>query len=430
MKKISVKLAVAFIILIFLSSLLSFLTSAFYMPNLQQEIKESQEAIGILIKDLSEKTDLSNEEISDIISWYTYETSILTHEEEAYINEQEYLILLDGGMIHKPFRRFSGVSTYLMIDDDIMRIQLRQNQNIWKIAASRIWFPGISFVIIGSVLIIFVVRHAVRPIIKLTNATREITLGNFDVEINYNNKDEIGQLTTNFNRMINELKKIDTLRKDFVSNVSHEFKTPIASIQGFAQLLQQDDLSDENRKEYARIISEESSRLSHLTSSMLKLSKLENQEIIQKHKGFYLDEQIRKCILLLEPEWSKKLIDWDIELDRAMITADEELLQQVWINLLSNAIKFSSNNGKIIVSLKHLKEGVEVSIRDFGKGMSSKTKERIFEKFYQGEEAHDVEGSGLGLSLVKRILDLHGAQINVESSLGEGSEFSVTLNIN
>ena len=430
MKKISVKLAVAFIILIFLSSLLSFLTSAVYMPNLQQEIKESQEAIGILIKDLSEKTDLSNEEISDIISWYTYETSILTHEEEAYINEQEYLILLDGGMIHKPFRRFSGVSTYLMIDDDIMRIQLRQNQNIWKIAASRIWFPGISFVIIGSVLIIFVVRHAVRPIIKLTNATREITLGNFDVEINYNNKDEIGQLTTNFNRMINELKKIDTLRKDFVSNVSHEFKTPIASIQGFAQLLQQDDLSDENRKEYARIISEESSRLSHLTSSMLKLSKLENQEIIQKHKGFYLDEQIRKCILLLEPEWSKKLIDWDIELDRAMITADEELLQQVWINLLSNAIKFSSNNGKIIVSLKHLKEGVEVSIRDFGKGMSSKTKERIFEKFYQGEEAHDVEGSGLGLSLVKRILDLHGAQINVESSLGEGSEFSVTLNIN
>jgi len=430
MKKISVKLAVAFIILIFLSSLLSFLTSAFYMPNLQQEIKESQEAIGILIKDLSEKTDLSNEEISDIISWYTYETSILTHEEEAYINEQEYLILLDGGMIHKPFRRFSGVSTYLMIDDDIMRIQLRQNQSIWKIAASRIWFPGISVVIIGSVLIIFVVRHAVRPIIKLTNATREITLGNFDVEINYNNKDEIGQLTTNFNRMINELKKIDTLRKDFVSNVSHEFKTPIASIQGFAQLLQQDDLSDENRKEYARIISEESSRLSHLTSSMLKLSKLENQEIIQKHKGFYLDEQIRKCILLLEPEWSKKSIDWEINLDRAMITADEELLQQVWINLLSNAIKFSSNNGKIIVSLKHLKEGVEVSIRDFGKGMSSKTKERIFEKFYQGEEAHDVEGSGLGLSLVKRILDLHGAQINVESSLGEGSEFSVTLNIN
>ncbi|MBP2026476.1 signal transduction histidine kinase [Acetoanaerobium pronyense] len=430
MKKISVKLAVAFIILILLSSLLSFLTSAVYMPNLQQEIKESQEAIGILIKDLSEKTDLSNEEISDIISWYTYETSILTHEEEAYINEQEYLILLDGGMIHKPFRRFSGVSTYLMIDDDIMRIQLRQNQNIWKIAASRIWFPGISFVIIGSVLIIFVVRHAVRPIIKLTNATREITLGNFDVEINYNNKDEIGQLTTNFNRMINELKKIDTLRKDFVSNVSHEFKTPIASIQGFAQLLQQDDLSDENRKEYARIISEESSRLSHLTSSMLKLSKLENQEIIQKHKGFYLDEQIRKCILLLEPEWSKKSIDWEINLDRAMITADEELLQQVWINLLINAIKFSSNDGKIIVSLNHLKEGVEISIRDFGKGMSSKTKERIFEKFYQGEEAHDVEGSGLGLSLVKRILDLHGAQINVESSLGEGSEFSVTLNIN
>lgn len=430
MKKISVKLALLFILLILLSSLLSFITSAVYMPNLQQEMKESQESIGILIQDLSSQTNLNNQEIANIISWYTYETSILSENEFSYISDEELNLLKNGEMVHKPSRRFSGVSTYLLLGDDIMRIQLRQNQNIWKIAASRTWFSGITFVVIGSFLIIFVVKHAVRPLVKLTNATKEITDGNFDVEINYNSNDEIGQLTTNFNRMVGELKKIDTLRKDFVSNVSHEFRTPIASIQGFAKLLQEDDISHDNRKEYAKIIFEESSRLSHLTSNMLKLSKLENQEIIQKHKGFYLDEQIRKCILLLEPEWSEKLTDWDIELDRAMITADEELLQQVWINLLSNAIKFSSNNGKIIVSLKHLKEGVQVSIRDFGKGMSSDTKERIFEKFYQGEEAHDVEGSGLGLSLVKRILDLHGAQIDVQSSPGEGSEFIIILNIN
>lgn len=429
MKKISVKLALLFIILILLSSLLSFITSAIYMPNLQQEIKESQESIGVLIQDLSEQTNLNNKEIANIISWYTYETSILNKDDFFDITDEELDLLKAGEMIHKPSRRFSSVSTYLLLDDDIMRIQLRQNENIWRIAASRTWFSGITFVLIGSFLIIFVVKHAVRPIIKLTNATKEITDGNFDVEINYSSNDEIGQLTRNFNRMVSELRKIDTLRKDFVSNVSHEFKTPIASIQGFANLLQEDNLSDENRKEYAKIIFEESSRLSHLTSNMLKLSKLENQEIIRKYNRFYLDEQIRKSILLLEPEWEKKKINWDINLDRAMIYGDEELLQQVWINLISNAIKFSNQEGKIIVNLKHIEDGIRVSIKDFGKGMSNETIDRIFEKFYQGEESHDIEGSGLGLSIVKRIIDLHGGDIKVESLPLKGSEFIVFLNI-
>ena len=427
MKRISVKLAIAFIVLILLSSLLSFVTSAVFMPNLQHEIRESQEAIGTLIVDLSQKTDLTSQEIVEMTSWFTYHTRIAEAGEAQVLDEEDMETIKEGGMVNKQARRLHGVSTYFMLGDDLIQIQLKPDHTVWKMAASRIWFSGISFVIIGSILIIFVVRHSVRPIIKLTNATREIADGNFDVKIDHRSKDEIGQLTNNFNRMVSELKQMDTLRKDFVSNVSHEFKTPIASIQGFARLLQKDDLPEEDRKEYARIIVEESGRLSHLTSNMLKLSKLENQEIIQKHERFYLDEQIRKSILLLEPEWEKKEIRWDIELDRAMISGDEELLQQVWINLIGNAIKFSDQGGRILVELQHTREGVQIFVKDDGRGMTKQTKARIFEKFYQGEEAHGIEGSGLGLPLVKRIVDLHDGKVEVESEPEKGAAFTVLL---
>ncbi len=427
MKRISVKLAIAFIFLILLSSLLSFITSAVFMPSLHHEIRQSQGAIRVLVRDLSERTDLSNEEIAEITSWFTYETRILEADEATELDEEELQRIREGGVVDKPSRRFQGVSTYFFLDDDILQIQLQPDHTVWKMAASRFWFSGISFVIIGSILIIFVVRHAVKPIIKLSDATREIANGNFDVSIDHHSKDEIGQLTKHFNQMAGELKQMDTLRKDFVSNVSHEFKTPIASIQGFARLLQKDDLREEDRKEYARIIVEESGRLSHLTSNMLKLSKLENQEIIQKYERFYLDEQIRKSILLLEPEWEKKDIQWDIELDRAMICGDEELLQQVWINLIGNAIKFSDQGGRVLVQLQHKKEGVQIFVKDAGRGMSKQTKVRIFEKFYQGEEAHGIEGSGLGLPLVKRIVDLHDGKIEVESESERGSQFTILL---
>lgn len=429
MKRISFKLAVAFIVLIVLSSLLSFVTSAVFMPNLQHEIRESQEAIATLIMDLSKNTTLTSQEIVEMTSWFTYHTRIAGDLEVKALEAAEIDIMEQGGMVNKPTRRFRGVSTYFMVGDDLIQIQMEPDNTLWKMAASRIWFSGISFVIIGSVLIIFAIRHSVRPIIKLTNATREIANGNFDVEINHQSKDEIGQLTNNFNQMVSELKQMDTLRKDFVSNVSHEFKTPIASVQGFARLLQKDDLSDAERKEYARIIVEESGRLSHLTSNMLKLSKLENQEIIQKHQRFFLDEQIRKSILLLEPEWEKKNIQWDIELDRAMICGDEELLQQVWINLIGNAIKFSPDGRRVFVGLQHMELGVRICVKDEGRGMTAQTKARIFEKFYQGEEAHGVEGSGLGLSLVKRILELHDGKIEVESQVEQGTEFIVLLPI-
>ena len=184
------------------------------------------------------------------------------------------------------------------------------------------------------------------------------------------------------------------------------------SIQGFAKLLMSESLPDEERKEYAAIILEEASRLTNLSSNILKITKLENQEIVEKRTLFPLDEQIRKSILLLEPAWSKKNIEFDLDLEKSQFSGDEELLQQVWINLLDNAIKFSNESGIISVRLRQNKKNVTVEIADNGIGMNEETKKRLFEKFYQGDKSRG--GRGLGLSLVKRILDLYGGKISVE----------------
>jgi signal transduction histidine kinase len=263
----------------------------------------------------------------------------------------------------------------------------------------------------------------------LNRAVQEVAKGNFDVKVDNKSTDEVGQLTKNFNKMAMELKRIEYLRKDFINSVSHEFKTPLASIQGFAKLLQKGNLSEVEKQEYADIIVEETDRLSRLSSNILRLSSLDNKEIIDRTTLFSLDEQIRKVILLLEHEWNKKNIDFDIELDEIQYQGDEELLQQVWINLLNNAIKFSNANSSITVRSNKTASTVNIEISDTGIGMSEETMLRIFERFYQGDQAHSNDGNGLGLSLVKRILDLCNGSIHVKSKLNEGSTFTVELPI-
>ena len=236
----------------------------------------------------------------------------------------------------------------------------------------------------------------------------------------------MGHLIENFNIMIKELGKIEMLRKDFISNVSHEFKTPLSSIQGFATLLKNTNLTDE-QKEYTNIIIDESSKLAKLTSNILSLSKLETHDTAFDKKTFFLDEQLRHCLLLLDSKMQEKNINLDIDFEKVKYYGSEELLEQVWINLLENAIKYSNNNGNIYVSCGIKKQHIEVSIRDTGIGMSKETMERIFEKFFQGDKAHSSEGNGLGLALVKRIIDIVGGTIEVESKLGAGSVFTVSL---
>jgi len=227
--------------------------------------------------------------------------------------------------------------------------------------------------------------------------------------------------------MVHELSSIETLRNDFVSNVSHEIKTPIASIQGFAKLIQDKNLNDDERSEFTDIIISELSRLSKLTSNILKLSKLENQEVITGKAEFALDEQIRCAILIMEPEWSEKGIDLDIDLDKVSIIGNEDLLQQVWLNIIGNAIKFTEKGGTIGIKLMDLQDKIVIKVSDNGVGMNEETQRHIFDKFYQGDKSHLSKGNGLGLSLVKRIIELCDGEIKVRSKLYYGTTFTIGL---
>lgn len=217
------------------------------------------------------------------------------------------------------------------------------------------------------------------------------------------------------------------LRKDFVSNVSHEFKTPITSIKGFAKLIRDGQLSNDQLLEYSDIIVNESERLSLLSSNLLKLSELDSKMIREQSTSFSLDEQIRKTILILEVQWSKKEIEFDIDLEQISITGDEHLLQEVWLNLIQNAIKFSNQNGIIKIGLYKNGDMVKVIITDHGIGIAEEDKQRIFERFYKGDKSRSKDGNGLGLVIAKKIVELSGGKLFFESELGKGTTFTVEL---
>ena len=295
----------------------------------------------------------------------------------------------------------------------------------------------------GNVLFITLIATAVyglwkyyrivKPVNRILEGTERISNGDFTQKIPLIHKkeesfNEFDLIIQNLNRMSNDLSGIETLRTDFIANVSHELKSPLAVIQNYAVLLQSGDLSKEEISEYSRSITESARHLSGLISNILKLNKLENQDIFPEFKEFDLSEQVIQSILNYESIWESRniSIDTDIE-DNVRITGDEDLLSAVWNNLLSNALKFTEDNGEIKVSLKKDGEWTTVVIQDNGCGMDQKTMEHIFEKFYQGDTSHAAKGNGLGLALVKRILDIHGADITVESNVGQGSTFTVTL---
>lgn len=279
--------------------------------------------------------------------------------------------------------------------------------------------------IIGILLVIVVARHIINPIKKINNATKSVAKGDFTVNLETSRKDEIGELTRNFNKMVKELNSIEYLSKEFMSNVSHEFKTPIASIQGFAKLLDDDSINEEDKKEYISIIIEESERLANLSSNIKNLSKIENEEFFNKDEEIILDEQIRKCIIILNQKLEDKNIDISMNDISVKVFGNEDLLEQVWINLINNSIKYNNENGKIEVILDEDKDYTIVEIKDNGIGIEKEKQDRIFEKFYQVDKSHSTEGSGLGLAIVKEILDLHGAKIILESEYEVGTSFKV-----
>jgi len=271
-----------------------------------------------------------------------------------------------------------------------------------------------------------------KPARELAEATAKVADGDFSVYVptvhTADKYDYLDIMILDFNKMVEELGSIETLKTDFVSNVSHEMKTPIAVIKNYAELLQSDHITEAERKEYAAIVEDAAGRMSTLISNILRLNKLEHQRITASIQPYDLTRQLYDCILQFETVLDEKELELDVDTeDRARVNADESLMVLVWNNLLSNAVKFTGHGGTVKVVQRTFGSTVKVTISDTGCGMSDETVKHIFDKFYQGDTSHSGEGNGLGLALVKRVLELMDGDISVESTEGEGSSFTVTL---
>lgn len=272
-----------------------------------------------------------------------------------------------------------------------------------------------------------------KPVKKILKATEQIAEGNFHISIQprnvpSNRYNEFDLIIENLNVMAKELESTEILRHDFISNVSHEFKSPLAAIQNYSVLLQDTSLSEEKRAEYVKAVNYSCIRLTSLINNILKLNKLENQQIFQKPKKFDLSEQLCTCMLGFETIWDRKNINISTDIDQDIfVKSDEELLSLVWNNLLSNALKFTDGGGTVLVSLKKEEGKAVVRVADTGCGIEDEKQKHIFEKFYQADSSHAVEGNGLGLSLVKAVLDKVGGEITMKSELGKGTEFTVKI---
>ena len=271
-----------------------------------------------------------------------------------------------------------------------------------------------------------------RPVRKIIKAAEQMMKGDFSVRIpplhGIANADGFGVIADYFNQMAQELSGTETLRTDFIANVSHELKTPLAVIQNYGTMLQQQDLPENKRLEYAKAITDASRRLANLITNILKLNKLENQQIFPKAETYDLGEQLCECLLTFERAWEDKALDIETDVKaEVMVNSDGELLSLVWNNLFSNAIKFTPPHGKISLTLKAEGEFAVVQVSDTGCGISPEVGKHMFEKFYQGDTSHATQGNGLGLALVKRVMDIVGGDISVSSEVGKGSIFTVKL---
>ena len=308
----------------------------------------------------------------------------------------------------------------------ISKIDIRPELNIGWIV--------LIILIASIVLSTFLVRGLgnriiFRSIRQIIDASKAVAAGDFTQRLAEPREKEIAEICTSFNEMVSILGNNELLARDFISNVSHQFRTPLASIHGYAQLLESDDITDAERLEYIDIIEEKSISLTEMINDILELSRLEHLSSAITKENFSLDEQIYKCIISFDDKLKEKGLEVDLDIVPAKYCGNQELLAEVWKNLIENAIKFSNENDTITVKIENNFEDVKVSVSDNGIGMSLETQMHIFDRFYRGKEAHGFQGTGLGLSMVKSIIDKHEGFIEVYSEAGKGTKFVVTLPI-
>lgn len=284
--------------------------------------------------------------------------------------------------------------------------------------------PMIFFI---TIINIYIAKKFTVEVVDLAKGIEEASLGNYNAKLDPSKSTIFEEAYVNFNKLEEELKKANTLQDEFVNSYSHEFKTPINSIAGFAELLLSNDVNDEDREKYLKIIYEESKKLASLAENSILMTKLNSQTIVPHKKNYLLDEQIRRCIILFEPHYLKKNIDFTCNLEEADFYGSEELMEHLWMNLISNAVKYTGEFGHISINLRNYANNIIVSVIDDGIGISEADLKNIFNKFYQADKSKTTKGLGLGLTIVSRILQLIEGKIKVESKLGEGTNFTVTL---
>lgn len=293
-----------------------------------------------------------------------------------------------------------------------------------------ILFMALISVVMGAIIAGFLSMIPLKPVNKWINGMNCLASGDFKVRMSFGkplgSHPTFVELTDSFNTLAEELQNTEMLRSDFINNFSHDFKTPIVSIAGFAKLLKRGNLTQEEQLQYLNAIEEESMRLSYMATNVLNLTKVENQAILSEVSRFNLSEQIRSSVLLLEDKWSRKNIELHLDFDEYFIEANEELLKQIWINLLDNAVKFVPNGGAVGVEIRESESEISVSVSNTGSEIPPDKLGRIWNKFYQADESHSSEGNGVGLAIVKRIVELHRGSVSVSSESGV-TAFTVEL---
>ena len=429
-KSIYIQLVMIFLCIFFLSNIAASIFTAlnteqdltFHIRN--QLINSVETAKGIY-----EKEGISQKSLENLFD-HNYIAIRFTKDLEQYSINNEEIGSLDKGeslLVHrkKPGSfEFSLPIAVIKTDDSYIVAQVMDRSMGFSVRHF-IMTTNMIAIIIGSILFLFAGKMIVKPIRRLTKATEKIATGDFDIDLKSGRKDEIGTLITSFNMMAEELKSIEILRNDFVSDISHEFKTPLTSIEGYTKLLKICD--EEERKEYIDIITEETRRLSILATSILMLNRIENENIPNSIELFSMDEQIRKAIVLLENMWLEKDIEFEIDLEDVDYKGNKNLMYQVWINLTDNAIKFSKEKDTIEVKLYKDDDNIIFTLKDNGEGISLEDQGRIFEKFYKTDKSRSSHGNGLGLSIVKRIIDIHGGKVFIESEVGKGTKIIIKL---
>lgn len=448
-RSLYLRIVLTFLVSIIGGTIISFLVSTWIFEdklneNAQINLQNFGQDILRIYKNLPlREADSFVSEMKQLDSYYIriYETTgqfqsygKLNGHKPAPVSREQLKKVFDGGVVQDTP---NGIATVLL------GLPLKTEMGTKAMFLETLSPPSASFVakwglifatcslIAGSALILVASVYLVRPIKKLTKATKRIASGDFNVKLNIKQTSELGTLARSFEEMMYDLQQLEQMRREFVTNVSHEVQSPLTSISGYALALKQVDLSDHERSRYLDIIIAEAKRMSKMSDSLLKLSMLESQSKQLCLVTLSLDEQIRRVIVALQPQWSTRNIHFELDLLTIKVTADHDQLNQVWTNILRNSIKFSEDSSVINVSIKTDIKNAIVRISDTGIGIHLEDQKRIFERFFKADRSHSrkYDGSGMGLAIVKQIVSLHQGDILVESELGQGTTFIVTLPI-